>query len=95
MNCGHPADVVCLGCDDTIPVSRMTERQKRIAWLDAQTFALRGCEERREERDALHAEWQRLSIEEAADREEREERRREIAEELRGERFDAIAGRSW
>lgn len=66
MSCAHPADVACLCCDDTIPVSRMTERQRRIAWLDAQTFALRGCEERRAEREALHAEWQRLVREERA-----------------------------
>lgn len=64
MNCGHPADIVCNACDGYPRVADMTARQKRIAWLDAQTFALRGCEERREEREQLHAEWQRLVREE-------------------------------
>jgi hypothetical protein len=36
-----------------------------------------------------------FDFDQAMAREEREERRREIADELRGERFDEIAGRSW
>lgn len=64
MSCAHPADVSCLCCDDTIPVSKMTPRQKRIAWLDAAVFALRGCLERKEERERLHAEYCALRTEE-------------------------------
>jgi hypothetical protein len=66
MTCGHPADVVCLCCDDTIPVSRMTERQKRIAWLDAQVFALNvhGTDADRAEAERLWAEYQALRREE-------------------------------
>lgn len=40
MICGHPADVFCTRCDGYPRVADMTERQKRIAWLDAAIFGL-------------------------------------------------------
>lgn len=69
MTCAHPADVACLRCDDTIPVSKMTERQKRIAWLDAAIFGLHvhgGTEEDRARAAVLGEELNRLRAEEAA-----------------------------
>ncbi len=74
---GHGLHCVCAACREELagremasleamPVSRMTERQKRIVWLDAQVFALRGCKDRRAERERLWSEYRTLRAMERA-----------------------------